>query len=82
VLPCFGIQQSKTSDQQAALPFFSARRAAFVASSKEAVAFEVDFLGAIAGMILRSMNGGRQMLELTDVAEQIQTVIEQKCFDA
>jgi glutamine amidotransferase PdxT len=82
VLPCFDIQQSKTSDQQAALPFFSTRRAAIVASLKEVVAFEVAFLGAIAGMILQSTNGGRQMLELTNVVEQIQTVIERKCFDS
>jgi hypothetical protein len=32
----------------------------------EVVAFEVAFLGAITGMIFWSMNGGRQMLELTD----------------
>jgi hypothetical protein len=32
----------------------------------EVVAFEVGFLGAFAGMIFQSTNGGRQMLELTD----------------
>ena len=45
-----------------ALPFFSARRATFAASSMEVVTFEVAFLGAIAGTIFRSTNDGRQML--------------------
>jgi hypothetical protein len=51
---------------RAALPFFSVRRATFDVSSMEVVAFEVAFLVAIAGMVFRSMNGGRQMLELAD----------------
>ena len=52
-----------TSPTRVALPFFSARRAAFAVSSREVVAFEVAFLGAIAGMVCGSTNGGRQMLE-------------------
>jgi hypothetical protein len=49
-----------------ALPFFSARSAAFSASSMEAAAFELALLGAIAGMLCRSTNGGYQMLELAN----------------
>jgi hypothetical protein len=49
-----------------ALPFFSARRAAFSASSMEAATFEFALLGAIGGMFWHSMNGGRQILELTN----------------
>jgi hypothetical protein len=45
---------------------FSTRRATFAASSMEVVAFEVVFLGAIAGMVFRGTNGGHQMLELAD----------------
>ena len=41
-------------------------KASFAASSMEVVAFEVAFLGAIMGMVFRSTNGGRQMLELID----------------
>jgi hypothetical protein len=32
----------------------------------KAAAFELALLGAIAGMLCRSMNGGRQMLELAN----------------
>ena len=42
------------------LAFFAASSAAFAASS----AFELAFLGAIAGGFFRSTNSGRQMLEL------------------
>jgi hypothetical protein len=49
-----------------ALPFFSARSAAFAALSTEAVAFKFALLGAIAGMLCRSTNGGHQMLELAN----------------
>jgi chemotaxis receptor (MCP) glutamine deamidase CheD len=49
--------------KRTALPFFSARKAAFAASPMEVVAFEVAFLGAITGMIFQSTNGGRQMLD-------------------
>jgi hypothetical protein len=49
-----------------ALPFFSAKRVVFVASSMEVAAFEVALLGAISGMVFRSTNGGRQMLELAN----------------
>jgi hypothetical protein len=51
---------------RAALLFFLARRAAFAASSMEVVAFGIALLGAIAGMVFRGTNGGRQMLELAD----------------
>jgi hypothetical protein len=50
---------------RAALPFFSAR-VTFAASSREVVDLEVAFLGAIAGLLCQSTNGGRQMLVLTD----------------
>jgi hypothetical protein len=43
-----------------ALPFLAASSAAFAASS----AFGLALLGAIAGGLCRSTNGGRQMLEL------------------
>jgi hypothetical protein len=49
-----------------ALPFFLARRAAFAASSMETSAFELALLGAIAGMVCRSTNDGRQMSELAN----------------
>jgi hypothetical protein len=48
------------------LPFFSARRAAFATSSMEMVVFEFALLGAIVGMVCRSTNGGRQILELAN----------------
>jgi hypothetical protein len=54
------------SSAMGALSFFSARRAAFAASSMEAAAFEFALLGAITGMFCRSTNGGRQMLELAN----------------
>jgi hypothetical protein len=54
------------SSTRVALPFFSARRAAFAASSMEVVVFEVTFLGAITGMVFRGTNGARQMLKLAD----------------
>lgn len=43
------------------LPFLSVR-AVLVASSKEEVALVVTFLGAIVGVVIRSMNDGHQML--------------------
>jgi hypothetical protein len=46
---------------RAALPFFSTR-VAFTASSSDELALVVAFLGAIAGLFFRSINGGRQML--------------------
>jgi hypothetical protein len=49
-----------------ALPFFCTRSVAFTASSMETAAFKLALLGAIAGMLCRSMNGGRQMLELAN----------------
>jgi hypothetical protein len=49
-----------------ALPFFSARRAVFAASSMEVAVFKVALLGAIAGMVFWSTNGGRQMFELAN----------------
>jgi hypothetical protein len=51
-----------------ALPFFAASSAAFAASS----AFEIAFLGAIAGGFFRSTNGGCQMLELALLCKLIQ----------
>jgi hypothetical protein len=36
------------------------------ASSREVVAFDVAFLGAIVGLLCRSTDGGCQMLEPTD----------------
>jgi hypothetical protein len=50
------------------LPFFAASSAAFAASS----AFELAFLGAIAGGFFRSMNGRHQMLELAHWCKFIQ----------
>jgi hypothetical protein len=49
------------SPTRVALPFFLTR-AAFAASSREVVALEVAFLGAITGLFCRSTNGGHQML--------------------
>jgi hypothetical protein len=54
------------SSATGALPFFSARSAAFAASLMETVAFEFALLGAIVGMLYYSTNGGRQMLELAN----------------
>jgi hypothetical protein len=54
------------SSAMGALPYFSARSAAFAASSMEAAAFEFALLGAIAGMFFRSTNSGRQILELAN----------------
>jgi hypothetical protein len=56
------------SSARAILPFFSVRRAAFSVLSMEVVAFEVAFLGAIAGIVFQGTNGGRQMLELADTS--------------
>jgi hypothetical protein len=54
------------SSTRGALPFFSARRAVLAALSMEVTTFKVALLGAIAGMVFRCTNGGRQMLELAD----------------
>jgi hypothetical protein len=51
------------SSAMGALPFFSARRAAFAASSMETAAFKFALLGAITRMFCRSTNDGCQMLE-------------------
>jgi hypothetical protein len=47
--------------------FLSASRATLAASSMEVAAFKVALSGAIAGMVFRCTNGGRQMLELADM---------------
>jgi hypothetical protein len=47
-----------------ALPFFSARSAAFAVSSMEAVAFEVALLGAIAGSFLVARTVGAKCWNL------------------
>jgi hypothetical protein len=52
------------SSAMGALSFFSARRAAFAASSMEAAAFEFALLGAITGMFCRSTNGGAKCWNL------------------
>jgi hypothetical protein len=48
----------RASPERPALPFFSAR-VAFAELSREVVALEVAFLGAITGLFYRSTNGGR-----------------------
>jgi hypothetical protein len=50
----------EASPTRAALPFISVR-ADFAMLSREVVALEVAFLGAIARLLCRSTNGGRQM---------------------
>jgi hypothetical protein len=47
-----------------ALPFFSARSAAFVASSMDATAFEVALLGAIVGCFFVAQKMGAKCWNL------------------
>jgi hypothetical protein len=63
--PSFSGASWGTLSVRAALSFFLAR-ATFAASSREVMALEVAFLGAIAGLLCWSTNGGRQMLVLID----------------
>jgi hypothetical protein len=66
-----------------ALPFFSARSAAFTASSMETTTFEFALMGAIAGMLYRSTNGGSQMLELANSrSDKLKWWESEKWFDA
>jgi hypothetical protein len=65
------------------LPFFSARSSAFAASSMKIAAFEFGLLGAIAGMLCRSTNDGRQMLELVNLRSgKLKRWESSKSFDA
>jgi hypothetical protein len=50
-----------TSRVRATLPFFSVR-ATFVVLSREVVALEVAFFGAIAGLFCQNAKGGCRML--------------------
>jgi hypothetical protein len=71
------------SSTMESLPFLSARRATFAASSLEVAAFEFALMGAIAGMVCRSMNGGRQMLELANTRlVKLKQWKDRKRFDA